>query len=450
MKILPNNIEAEEYLVGSCFAGGRDAMSAAINAGVSPASFFSPEAATVFDVMASLVGANQKPTASLVLHELNTSRRIDAAGGMENVLRFARLVPTVAQLDFFISRVRSLQLLRSVARVAAAIHEEAYSQADNVEDFVARAERSILSATQDSVKPARSWSQAVDEAATELEAMLALKPGQTVPGEVSWGFSDFDRAFGPMQPGQLCVLAARPSVGKSSLMRQVVHALLRNGRPVYVASLEVKDRQIARNIAQALSGVGYRDLRRGAHPKDAQDFRVALQSIKALPLIAYDNFGAKVSEICAQARLLKARKNIGLVCIDHLHELGECRKPGRGLNVSDAIGVAVKEFKELAGELEVPVLLLAQLNRGSEKDSREPTLMDLKASGDIEEKADKVIFLHRPAVNELTQMPQSETSDPNDCPKYYIKALQAKGRDDGTNQVGLIFERRIAKFIQIA
>ncbi len=450
MKPLPHNIEAEECLLGSCILGGREAVAEAINAGVSPASFFSPEAATVFDVMTSLVAANHKPTVSLVVHELNTSQRMPSAGGMENILRLARIVPTGAQLGFFINRVRSLQLLRSVARVAAAIHEEAYSQADNVEDFVARAERSIMAAAQDAVKPTRNWRQAVIEAEGDLDAILALKPGLSAPGEVSWGFQDFDRAFGPMQPGQLCVLAARPSVGKSSLMRQVIYALLRTGKPVYVASLEVKDRQIARNIAQAISGVSYRGLRSGAHPKDAQDFRQALESLKGLPLFAYDNFAAKVSEICAQARLLKARQNIGLVCIDHLHELGECRKPGRGLNVSDAIGVAVKEFKELAGELEIPVLLLAQLNRGSERDSREPTLMDLKASGDIEEKADKVVFLHRPAINELTELPQSETSDPGDCPKYYIKALQAKGRDDGTNQVGLIFERRLAKFIQIA
>jgi len=450
VKILPHSIEAEESLISTIRLGGIEAMAEAVNTGVSPMSFYSPPCATIYDAMQTLSSMGQKLTSPVILHELNATKRIGDVGGMAELMRILNSVPTSVNLAYYLRRVRSLQLLRSMARVTAAIAEEAYTQADNVEDFIARAERSVMTAAQDAVKPTRSWAQAVSEAETELEAMLARKEGSTAPGELSWGFPDFDSAFGPMQAGQLIVLAARPSVGKSSLMRQVIYANLRDGNPIHVTSLEVKDRQIARNLAQTISNVGYKQLRNTPHPRDADDFRKALTSIKALPLFAFDNFSAKVAEVCAQARLLKSRKNVRFICIDHLHEFMECKDTPKGRNTTESIGIAVKSFKALAGELELPVLLLAQLNRGSETDKRQPTLSDLRGSGDIEQGADRVIFLHRPSENPLTGAPQSETSDPTSCPKYYIKVLQAKGRDDGTNEVGLIFERRTATFHAIS
>jgi replicative DNA helicase len=354
------------------FVAGPSGVSAAINAGVSPASFYAPHCAALFHAIVTLAERNQAPTVQAVLHELNFSKAIEGAGGMPNVLRVVKLVPTHVNLSLYIVRVRELQLLRAIARTTRALHEEAFAQEANVPEFAERVERTIFGLAQDRVKPARTWEQAVAEAETEFEAMLLAKPGSVLAGEVSWGFADMDRFFGPMAPGQLVILAARPSVGKSSLMRQTAYETLKTGKAAYIASLEVKDRAIARNIAQAVSGISYRSLRAGAHPADADDFRRALAKVKSLPLVVSDDFSATVSQICAQARLAKARRNLGLVCVDHLHELGECKNPPKGTNTAQAYGRAVKAFKELAGELGVPVLVLAQLNRGSESDKRVP------------------------------------------------------------------------------
>lgn len=449
MPDLPNSLEAEEYLLSSLFVAGPSGVSAAINAGVSPASFYAPHCAALFHAIVTLAERNQAPTVQAVLHELNFSKAIEGAGGMPNVLRVVKLVPTHVNLSLYIVRVRELQLLRAIARTTRALHEEAFAQEANVPEFAERVERTIFGLAQDRVKPARTWEQAVAEAETEFEAMLLAKPGSVLAGEVSWGFADMDRFFGPMAPGQLVILAARPSVGKSSLMRQTAYETLKTGKAAYIASLEVKDRAIARNIAQAVSGISYRSLRAGAHPADADDFRRALAKVKSLPLVVSDDFSATVSQICAQARLAKARRNLGLVCVDHLHELGECKNPPKGTNTAQAYGRAVKAFKELAGELGVPVLVLAQLNRGSESDKRVPTLSDLRDSGNIEEAADKVVLLHRPPETNAG-IAQSETSDPRECPTFFTVATQSKGRDDGTCSIGFTFQRAAARFVQTA
>jgi replicative DNA helicase len=328
------------------------------------------------------------------------------------------------------------------------LHTEGFEAAGEVGEYVERVERAVLSLANERPKPARNWAQAVVEARAEFDAMLQIRAGTVMPGEVSWGFSDMDRYFGPLQPGQLAILAARPSVGKSSLMRQTALAALREGRGAFIASLEVKDRAIARNIAQSITGLSYRGFRDNRHAREIEEFRKALETVEKLPLHVADNFSATVSQICAQARLLKSKANIGLVCVDHLHELGECKNPPKGSNVAQAYGRAVKSFKELAGELEVPVLVLAQLNRGVEHDKRLPSLSDLRDSGNIEEAADRVLFLHRPPENPHTKAPQDETSRVSDHPTFYVAALQAKGRDEGTGSVALQFQRACARFIQ--
>lgn len=449
MRQPPHSLDSEEYLLSACIVSGMEGVSQAVNAGITPDSFHEPRNAVLFAAIQSLAAKGQPPSPSLILHELNQTRRAEEAGGMAELFRIAKLVPTSAGLSLFITRVRELQLLRAVSRVTASLHEESFSQDANIADFIERAERSILSVTQDRVKPARKWAQAVDEAKVELNAMLEAKPGQALPGEVSWGFADLDSSFGAMQAGQLCVLAARPSVGKSSLMRQTAYSALKAGKGVFIASLEVKDRAIARNMAQAVTGISYRGLRAGANAAEVATFRRELDAIGKLPLHVSDDYSTTVSQICAQARLLKARKGIGLVCIDHLHELGECKNPPKGRNVTHAYGMAVKAFKELAGELELPVLLLAQLNRGSEHEKRTPNLADLRDSGDIEQAADKVVLLHRPTENPFAGGTQDDTSHPRENPSFYVEAIQAKGRDDGTSRVGLTFQRASARFLQI-
>lgn len=448
MRELPRNIEAEEYLISSLFCGGAQAVSVALNANVSPASFFSEATAAIYAAIVALAERGQAPSPTAVLHQLTFAGGLTAAGGMPNVLRIIPLVPTSANLSLYIARVRDLQLLRAIIRTTGALHEEAYSQETSVQEFAERVERTVFGLAQDRVKPARTWEQAVSEVETEFESMLMAKPGSVLAGEVSWGFSDMDRLFGPMAGGQLVILAARPSVGKSSLMRQTAWHALTKGWTAFLASLEVKDRAVARNMAQALCGIGYRTLRAGAHPADAEDFRRALAKVKSVPLLVADDFSATVSQICAQARLAKAKRNLGLVCVDHLHELAECKNPPKGINSAQAYGRAVKSFKALAGELDVPVLMLAQLNRGSEADKRVPTLSDLRDSGNIEEAADKVILLHRPPENPLTGMLQSETSHVRDVPQFYTQVIQAKGRDDGTSSIGLMFQRSCARFQQ--
>jgi replicative DNA helicase len=449
---LPHSPTDEQHLISAAIVGGAQSVAQAINAGVTAATFYDADHGLIWSAITDLAERGEPPTMPRLmaaLAERTPAPDRERVGPMAR--QIARLLPTSLALNHAVATCRALQQQRAFRRAL-----DSWSQAltdakpDETEELLTGFERQLRAIADDRPTPPRSWPQAVDEAIAHLDALMKAAPGAINQGEVSWAFPGLDRVFGPMQPGQLVVVAARPSVGKSSLMRQLAMGVARTGRRVFIASLEVKDSAIVRTLAQAEAGVSYRALRTTRAPDDVAALRAEMVALRNAPITVLDDFGATVAQICAQARLLAAKGNLGLVCIDHLHELLECKRPPRGGNVTDAVGIAVKEFKALAGELNLPVVLLAQLNRGPEVDRREPNLADLRASGDIEQAADKVVLLHRPAENPNTGDPQKDTASVEDLPSFVVWAIQAKGRDDGTARLLLWFDRAIARFRALA
>lgn len=440
---LPASEEAEQHVLACCLIDSA-VLDRCINERVSDTSFFWPANQTIFMALRELHERKVPLDIQVLAEELTSRKLFDQVGGYPYLMQVSGGIPTTAHAGYFIEKVREKHTLRELIRRSTGIIEQAYGYTGGMEDFLQHVEKEILFTSRARGK-GRKWKDAVGEARRQLHAMVSAEPSKNTEGEISWGFYDLDRAFGRLQKGQLVILAARPSIGKSSLMRQIVRKALRDNDPCFIATLEVKDYAIARHMAQTDSRISYSSLKRTRSAADAVSFDSALSEIEGLPLHTLDDFAATSGQICAEARLLHDKRPLKLIVVDHLQELPDGHG-NRHQTTTEAIGTVVKKFKALAGELDVPVLVLSQLNRSMERDNRAPRLDDLRASGDIEQAADKVVFLHRPSHHPITNVPQPISSEASDLPTFYVQVEQAKGRDDGTARLGLTFQRDIASF----
>jgi replicative DNA helicase len=247
-----------------------------------------------------------------------------------------------------------------------------------------------------------------------------------------------------MEKGQLVIIAARASIGKSSLARPILAHAAKQGQKAYYVTLEVNPEKIPLQIAASMAGIGLRQAPK-AHPADQKQLFAALKSLKGYG-ITMSRKDRSISRIEARARALHARGELDILFIDHGGYLKEVSEVTDG-NKRDAVGMVTKRLKTMATELNIVVVLLWQLNRNSiQAGNREPNSTDLKDSGSLEEDADKVILIHRPDKDGITGMDQPLTSDASECPRFFQNLIQAKGRDDGTSLLSFYFHRQTATF----
>jgi replicative DNA helicase len=439
-RTLPHSLEAEEHLLSCCMLDGADIVGRCLLGRITSASFYDPKHGIIYERLVAMYAEGKPIDISTVAEELKTARQLDQVGGYAFLAQVSSRIPTTAQAGYFMQKVIEHSVLRQMVRAGTKIVDDCYNFSGEIDTFIGNAEQELLSATRDHLPEAvKSWSTAIDEADVRAKDIIAGKDD----GFVTFGLSDLDKAFAKAKRGELVVLAARPSVGKSSLLRGMALRNARAGLNTYVNSLEVPAADIALQMASSESGISLRYLAH-AHPKDQEDFVKALRSLRLKNLHVYDN-DRSLGKICARLRALKP----DVAFIDYLGLIEDCN-PRAGETKAQAVGRVTKALKQLAIELNIVIVILSQLNRASVSEgNREPRLDDLRDSGDIEQDADRVIFLHLPATNLATGVAQSSTSDPMECPTFYVNAIQAKGRNVGTGICGILFQRAIARFLQL-
>jgi replicative DNA helicase len=450
-RTLPHSIEAEAQLLSCCLLDGADVISRAVSAGVGSDSFYDPKHGITFAALLALVAAGKPTEPSCLAEHLKTSREFDVVGGYAFLVQISATVPTTAQAAFFIAKVREQAALRQLIRAATKAVEDCYEfSGGDVGEMVEQCASTIL-AVGARATTAATWKESLASAKARVDRQLDPASATEPDDALSFGFSDMDDRFSVMRPGQVVVLAARPSVGKSSLARQIAwHNAIRAKEQVIFASLEVMGESLALNLAQTVSSVALRSLEPSVHPASAADYRKALKSLDTprLDVIAASN--VSLAAIRARCQILRARGTpVRLIVIDYLQLLPDCVPAGRTETRAASVGRASRAIKRLATDEACVVLLLSQLNRDSAKDNREPAMHDLRESGDIEQDADKIVLLHRPSENPDTKAPQPDTASLADLPCYFTNAIQAKGRDDGTGFVSLNFRRAITRFEQM-
>lgn len=438
----PHSPAAEVGILSAVIANGSEAIAACFGHGVTPDSFYVPANRRVFAEVLAMHAEGKPIQIDTVGERLRDRGVLPSIGGWQGFMEMTKPPPLSLELVAHCKEIGALEIRREVIRGSTALTEAARGNPDAMPEMFAR-----LLQTQTQSAAHRTWTTVVSDAAQRAEDVIA---GRNTDEQrtLSFGLSDLDRIFHPIRRGELVVVAARPAVGKSSLMRQVAIANSKAGEHVLVESLEVSADDIADSLAGTEAGVNRTDLAT-AHHCDQQDYLTAIRSLDLENLHVFD-CDRSLAAIIARAKAIHATRPIDLLAIDYLGLITDCEATNHGQTKASAIGRVTKALKALAMELDCVVIVLAQLNRQSVTDgNREPRLTDLRDSGDIEQDADRVILIHRPDEDPLTHCAQKDTDDLSDRPRFFVNLIQAKGRNVGTGIASFYFRRAVTRFEQI-
>jgi replicative DNA helicase len=437
-RVPPHSVEAEEQLLSACLLDGGDVVARCLEGKIAPASFYVPANRLIYEKLLELYNAGKPIDLAILAEELKTSKQLDEIGGYAYLTRISGRIPTTAGAAYFIEKVRELALLREIIRAASSAVEDCYNYTGGIQEFVDQIEQKMFKVTQervgDGAKPMREPTR---EAMTVIHKML-MKKGELTG--VSTGYKDIDRYLFGLQKSEMIVLAGRPSCGKTSLaMNFAEHAALPvrgQGVPTLVFSLEMSAAQLALRLLCSRSRVNMKLLRDGLLSKNGEEqqelLRVADEFAKS-PLFIDDSSSLSVMELRAKARRLHARHPLGLIVVDYLQLIS----PSDGsIPREQQVAEASRGLKALAKELEVPVLVLAQLNRSAEKENRPPRLSDLRESGSIEQDADVVLMLNRP----------KEENDKFQVASGTMELFISKNRNGEVGDLKLTFLNSITRF----
>ncbi len=433
-RVPPHNLEAEESLLGAMLLS-RDATAVAIER-CSVADFYRPSHGHVFAAIVSLYGRGEPADAVSVAEELRRAGVLEEVGGTAALVSLQANTPAISSAARYARIVEENALLRRLIGVAQEIAEIGYGLPEDVTEAVDRAETLVFDVAQrrttDSVAPLQDLlSRSLDR----LEELYGRD--ESITG-VPTGYQDLDEMLAGLQPSNLVVVGARPSMGKTAFALGMAAHAATQATPVLFFSLEMSHLEIAQRVLCAEARVDATRMRNGRLVEnDWSKISHAIGRLGNAPLFIDDNPNVTVMDIRAKARRMKAREGLGLVVVDYLQLMtGRNSAENRQVEISEIS----RGLKILARELAIPVVALSQLSRGLESRSdKRPMLADLRESGAIEQDADVVMFIYRDEVY------NHESGDQGTA-----EILVAKHRNGPTGSVQLAFVGHYARFANMA
>jgi replicative DNA helicase len=454
----PYSIEAEMSLLGSMILDPK-VIGDALQVIKGPEAFYDERHAIIYQC---LVGTYDKHHAAdlVQLKQMLADKGVlEQVGGAEYLIRLAEGVPTAANWPHFARLVSERHRLRRLIDAAGQILFDAY-HAGQVRDedaaaIIDAAEQKIFEiAEQETAGDPQDLQQLL---MLEYERLIALDEGKASPDGVRCGFYDLDEMLGGFQPGEMIILAARPSMGKTALVLNLAEQMAlgtsepsstrqdREPQPVGVFSLEMSKASLVQRMLSAWSGFSSQRIRRGTLSE--QDFRQLLSDCAELgkaPLYIDDTPGLSVLQLRARARRMVHRYGVKAIMIDYLQLLSS---PGAARESRQVeVGAISRGVKALARELKIPIICLSQLNRGPEsRDNNRPRLSDLRESGSLEQDADVVLLLHREEYYHIGD--PAWLDDPNNADKVGLaEVIIAKQRNGPTGTVKLTWDAQTTRF----
>ena len=462
-KTPPSNVEAERAVLGCILldtAGrGEDrVMDECRSRGVIPETFFEPVNRSIYSTMLDMALASKPLDPLSLIEELRRTNRLESVGGVGYVQSLIDQVPTTAHAEHYIGIIRGKFLRRTMIERATKVVEKCYDENEYPDPQVVLgdAEKSFLEigGGAGSTMP---WSLAVDDSFKRIDRMFESR-GNLLEG-LSTGYKYLDETLQGLKPGEMIVIAARPSVGKTSLAMNIAESvalgqMITSGAPVKydggkqhavaIFSLEMPVEQLTKRMLAGRAQVNMWRLNRDLVPKSekkmlTENLIQAAGQLKSAKIYVDDQAGLDVMDLRARARRMKKQFGIELVVIDYL-QLCCCRegaRQGRQIEVS----MISQQIKAMAKELKIPVIVLSQLSRANEQrnDKEEkPKLSDLRDSGAIEQDADVVFLLRRPSRS-------AQSKDANDLTLAIVDI--AKNRNGETGEVKMSFIREYTRFL---
>lgn len=386
--------EAEQSVIGGLLLDGD--LIDSIDGLLSPTDFFNGAHAEIFRAMLVLAQKGQKID-WLILQDEIEQDTLSYVGGADYGIKLIESTPTTASIISYANFVREKSILRSISKVGLHISENIRTKGLSAKDALITAEEMIFSVAERNER-SKGFIQASPIIGTVLDRLEKAIRGDKIEGAIYTGFNLLDSKFGALMPGNLYILAARPAMGKTAFVMNIVaNAAIREKVACGVFSLEMTDTQLMLRMLGSEARVSVDRMIRGKSSKEEQaKIQANAPNVADAKIHIDDSSGLKISEIRSRARRLKREKRIELLVIDYL---GKIRGSNRYGSKVHEVTEVVEGLKDMAKELNIPVIALAQLNRGVESRSPPvPRLSDLRDSGSIEQEADVVMFLYRPEV----------------------------------------------------
>jgi replicative DNA helicase len=432
---LPHDLAAEKALLGALLIdnAGMDEIS---DLSLKEEDFYHPQYASIFGAIRDL-HIESKPfdlvTVSSKLADLN---KLEKIGGQNSLVQLSEDIPSSANIYSYGHLVKQKAILREVVRTAKRVVDSGTNFSGDVQEFLSEVESNFFKLTsQTKGKTLRSLKEALYENLKEFE-----RPDRN-KGDISGlttGYPSIDKKLLGLQPGQLVIIAARPGVGKSSLMLHwAIASSKQSGLPVAIYSYEMVYTELSQRILSGESNIDARKFKtKDFNPVDLKNIYKAIQTLSGLPIIVNDSGATTLIDIKSQCRKIKAEQGLGMIVIDYLQLMQpHVRKQSREQEIAEIS----RGLKLLANELECPIIALSQLNRSSaSRTDRRPQLQDLRESGSLEQDADIVCLIHR-----------DDLVDPNSPKKGVAEVIIAKNRAGEVGTVELAWIGSQTKFAEL-
>jgi replicative DNA helicase len=440
---LPHSIEAERTVLSCIVLDGAAYLSKALDYKLSETWFYHRPHQAIWKTIMGCHAHGKPLDAHIILEELKKhDPKLDSVGGVSGYSEATAYASTGVAYSYSLDQLRELYQLRQIALISEETREAALVKKASLDDFVAKIGRVL--ALKNATNTAKSLSQAAFDCIGRVADILAGKQTEDNAG-MEWPWSDWNKDMGLATAGELIIVAARPGRGKSSCARQVAWHWANKYGNVLLFSREMPIDQLAPLFAQIKSGVSWRTIRRNnAIDSDAKKFTQGLEEVAKLKTLHVYDQDRTLSQITARVEACKSFLPVKAIIVDYLQRYDPQQEKGETRDI--AIGRMTMALKDMAVSLKIPVILLAQLGREVEKENRLPRLSDLRESGNIEQDADRVIFIHAP--DEKSDGGTQDLTDQS-LSRIEVNIVQAKGRSDGVASLNMSFHRPTTTFDQI-
>lgn len=437
IRIPPQSIEAEQALLGSVCL--RPEAIHEINDIVREDDFYSDKHRTIWRAMVDLMSKGEPIDLLSLSARLKDRGELDRVGGGSYISELIQLVPSASNIRHYAQIVQKKSMMRRLIEAGEHITHLSFEEQGELEEIIDSAEKSLFDVT-NSVG-SHKFVELKDTLGEAWERLDRLHNSRDELRGVPTGFKALDNKLSGFQKSDLIILAARPSMGKTSLALDIARkAAVEHNIPVGIFSLEMSSQQLVDRMLAAEARVDAWKLRTGKNLSVDQDFtriRDAMEKLAKAPIFIDDQPGNNILKMRAIARRLKSEKSLGLIIVDYLQLMTPVTNV-KSDNVVQQVTEISRSLKNLARDLDVPVIALSQLSRAVESRGGKPRLSDLRDSGSIEQDADVVMFIHREKDESGEQARSREAT-----------ILIEKHRNGPTGEVQLVFDSDKSTFLSV-
>ncbi len=428
----PQNVDAERSVLGAMLLNP-DAVGPVteILQASGPEAFYVPAHQYIYNATISLYGKSKPIDAITLQDQLERDGTLEDAGGLTYITDLTNAVPTSANVQYYTQIVLDASILRRVISECTNVIGEAYNSPEDVNELLDAAESAIFKiAEQRQANPISKVSDLLEASIQRIEAQM--KSGSGITG-IATGFSKLDEMTSGFQPSDMIVLAARPSVGKTAFALNIAsHAAIQNGKNVLLFSLEMAKEQLVQRLICMEGRIDSSRLRSGfLASAEYSKIQGAADTLSRAKIFIDDTANISLLELRSKVRKHAAQHGCDMIIIDYLQLMSG---GARSENRQNEIAEISRSIKGLAREVSVPVIALSQLSREADNDGASPKLSHLRESGAIEQDADVVMMLSRPAAHDTDGLPG------------LIHLNVAKQRNGPTGSADLIFDKNIQRF----